>query len=62
MTVFAVIYSNYNPDEVDSLWTTEVEAQKRANELNESDREKGHSGNWHVIPRAVNEVWIVHTP
>ena len=31
--VFAVVYSNYHPREVDSLWWNEAEAQKKAEEL-----------------------------
>lgn len=32
-TVWAVVFSNYEPPEVDSLWTTEARAEERAEEL-----------------------------
>lgn len=33
MSVWAVVFSNYEPAEVDSLWTTEDRARERADEL-----------------------------
>ena len=42
--VWAVVYSNYYPEEVDSLWATEPLAQERANEL---------AGDWNVVAKRV---------
>lgn len=36
MTVFVVVFSNYSPAEVDSIWTTEALAQARVDELNDN--------------------------
>lgn len=33
MKVWVVIFSNYEPSEVDSLWRTKESAEKRAEEL-----------------------------
>jgi hypothetical protein len=37
--VYAVVFSNYDPDEIDTLWTRWVDAQERANSL---------TGTWQV--------------
>lgn len=58
LKVFAVVYSNYDPAEVDSLWTTETEANKRRAELNaETD-----TGIWKVTPWLVQETWKRRKP
>lgn len=49
MTVYAVVYSNYEPAEVDSLWMTRELAERRADELD--------SG-WTVTPMSVGEQHI----
>lgn len=48
---YAVVWGNEFPAEVDSLWTTEDEAQKRADELNEK-----YDG-WHVSRWPLRETW-----
>jgi hypothetical protein len=48
MTVFIVRYGNYYPLEVDSIWSDEEEAQKRASEL---------GGSFAVEPYDVYEIW-----
>ena len=45
------------PAEIDSIWTTESEAQKRCNELNEDDVMKGHGGNWNVRRWPMRVTW-----
>lgn len=50
--VWAVVFSNYSPAEIDSLWTTEEEASKRRDELNEKS-----SGMWQVAPMSLRETW-----
>jgi len=44
LTVWAVVYGNYRPAEVDSLWQTEPLARRRADDL---------GGDWHVTEEAV---------
>jgi hypothetical protein len=44
LTVWAVVYGNYRPAEVDSLWQTEALARRRADDL---------GGDWHVTEEAV---------
>jgi len=46
--VFAVEWGNGFPAEIDSLWTTEEEAQKRAEEMSES---------WRVTRWTLREHW-----
>lgn len=53
MTVWVVVYSNYEPAEVDSLWTTEAEAAKRRDELNATS----NTGMWESEPWVVRERW-----
>ena len=36
MTVFVVVFSNYHPAEVDSIWSTYEKAEARARELNDT--------------------------
>lgn len=43
-TVWCVIYGNYLPREVDSIWATKDDAFTRANKL----REKTRDGNWNI--------------
>ena len=38
--VWAVVFGNYSPDEVDSLWNTKALAQRRADELGSEWRVK----------------------
>lgn len=45
LTVYAVVFSNYEPTEVDSLWRTQESADKRADELD---------GDWRVVPWRVD--------
>lgn len=45
MNVFAVVFGNYSPYEIDSLWEIETDANRRADEL---------KSQWHVIPLTVN--------
>lgn len=52
MIVWAVVYGNYEPPETDSLWTTEIAAQKRADDLDEAD-DLGAA--WRVMAIEVNE-------
>lgn len=47
MTVWAVIFSNYEPTEVDSIWSTKERAEERAEELDD--------GMWRVIAWEVQE-------
>jgi hypothetical protein len=47
--VFAVEYGEGAPAEVDSLWMSFAEAQKRANELDSED--------WHVTKWILNSKW-----
>lgn len=54
MEVFMVRYANYDPPEVDSLWTTAEEAQKRADELDEQYKD---AAGWKVTARTVYEKW-----
>lgn len=42
--VYAVVFRNYYPAEVDSLWKTEESAQKQCDEMN---KEYGYGG-WRV--------------
>lgn len=49
MIVYAVIFSNYEPSEVDSLWASKELAQARADELD---------GYWRVVPMSVGEQHI----
>lgn len=46
MKVWAVVYSNYFPAEVDSLWKTKEKAEERAEEL---------QGEWHAQEWEVGE-------
>lgn len=46
LMVWAVIFSNYEPVETDSLWTTEERAEERAEELGDG---------WRVVSWLVSE-------
>ena len=47
--VWAVVFGNYEPPEIDSLWTTEARAEERAQELNrESDNPRWGVMGWTV--------------
>jgi hypothetical protein len=50
MTVWAVMYGNYEPAEIDSLWATEELARRREDEL---DAAPGSTGMWRVVPWTV---------
>jgi hypothetical protein len=50
MTVWAVVYGNYEPTEVDSLWATEELAKRRKDEV---DAQPLSSGMWDVVPWTV---------
>lgn len=41
LTVYAVVFSNYYPAEVDSLWRRRGDAEARAEELNASSDTRG---------------------
>lgn len=53
MTVYAVVFSNYEPPEVDSLWVSQELAELRRDELSD----QGRSG-WDVEPMPVGEQFI----
>lgn len=38
VTVYAVVFSNYAPPELESLWFDEADAEAEADRLNEADR------------------------
>jgi hypothetical protein len=50
MTIYAVVYSNYEPAEVDSLWEAEEDADRRCEQCNA----KSDTGMWKVVPWTVN--------
>lgn len=52
MTVYAIQWSNYDPPEIDSLWTTRERAQERCDELN---KESAPYSTWCVEPMEVLE-------
>lgn len=41
--VFAIVYSNYEPPEVHSLWVTRELAMEKLADMSDSDL-------WHVVP------------
>ena len=45
LIIWAVIFSNYEPTETDSLWTTKERAEERADELGDG---------WRVVAWAVS--------
>jgi hypothetical protein len=49
-SVWALVYSNYEPAEVDSLWATEELARKREAKLGEA---AGGSSMWRVVEWSV---------
>lgn len=53
MIVYAVVFSNYEPSEVDSLWVSEKLAQSRADELD---------GHWNVERMLVRDKPISKEP
>lgn len=50
-SVYAVVYRNYYPAEVDSLWKTEESAKKQCDEMNK----EYNSGGWSVMKWTVEE-------
>ena len=46
ITIYAVVFGNYYPREVDSIWLTEELANKRAEQL---------EGDWRVVTMTVYE-------
>lgn len=52
MTVFAVVYSNYDPSEVHSLWKAREKAELKRDELN---RRPGSAKMWEVEEMDVQE-------
>ncbi len=50
MTVWAVVYRNYEPTEVDSLWATKELALRRVAELNNAIVD-----GWNVVQWTVGE-------
>jgi hypothetical protein len=54
--VYAVVYSNYDPAEVNSLWLKEKDAEKRRDSLN-NDKTVPQSDNWEISPMFVHEFY-----
>jgi hypothetical protein len=52
MIVYAVVYSNYDPMEVDSLWLHEEAAK---NQCDKKNKEYWPSDMWEVCPKTVHE-------